>query len=249
MDRRDADLLGDLRLAQPGEVAQMDQAALALVERAESGGEQRSLLAAFVAALEDIEVAVRLVVLCRGVGEGERCPDALCVKGGFDFSLRDPGAVGNLGDRCWTGELCGQLGRARVEPGTKLLQPPWHPHWPGTVAEVALDLAGDVRDDECAEFGAARVEAVDRFDQSDAPDLHQVLVELPARAVAPRQALDERHVLLDQPLAGLQVAVLVVLAEQHTRGFAGSRTTPGRRWRCVRTGPRPHHPTSSFAKK
>src|SRR3954452_1241874 len=140
MDRRDADFLGDLLLAQPCEVAQMDQAALALVERAEAGGEQRSLLAALVAALEDVEVAVPLVVLRRSVGEGKRRPDALGVEGGGDFWLRDPGAVGDLGDGRGASELCGQLGRARVEPGPKLLQAPWHPHRPGTVAEVALDL-------------------------------------------------------------------------------------------------------------
>ena len=89
MDRRDADLLRDLRLAQPLEVPQVQQAALTFVEHAESGGEQRALLAAFVAALEHVEVAMPLVVVRRAVGEGERRTDTLCVECGCDFSLRD----------------------------------------------------------------------------------------------------------------------------------------------------------------
>ena len=213
---------GDLRLAQPLEVPQVEQAALAVVEHAESGGEQRPLLAAFVAALEHVEVAIPLVVLGGCAGEGERCPDALRVEGGCDFSLRDAGAVGDLGDRRRARELRGQLGRARVEPGPDLLQAPRHPHRVGPVAEVALDLTGHVRDHERPELGSPRVEAVDRLDQPDAPDLHEVLVELSACAVPTGEALDERHVLLNQPLASSEVAVLVVLAEQDPRGFAGA---------------------------
>ena len=115
-----------------------------------------------------------------------------------------------------------------MEPGPDLLQAPRHPHRVGPVAEVALDLTGDVRDHERAELGSPRVEAVDRLDQPDAPDLHEVLVELAACAVSTGEALDERHVLLDQPLASSEVAVLVVLAQQDPRGFAGALASPWR---------------------
>ena len=115
-----------------------------------------------------------------------------------------------------------------MEPGPDLLQAPRHPHRVGPVAEVALDLTGHVRDHERPELGSPRVEAVDRLDQPDAPDLHEVLVELSACAVSTGEALDERHVLLDQPLASSEVAVLVVLAQQDPRGFAGALASPWR---------------------
>src|SRR6476659_10209258 len=80
---------------------------------------------------------------------------------------------------------------------------------------MALDLARHVRDREGAELHAPlRIEAVDGLDQADAPDLDEVLVLLASHAVAPRQALDERHVLLDEPIARPQVPVLPVFADQ-----------------------------------
>ena len=72
MDRRDTDLFCDLRLAQPREVAQVQQPALALVEDAEAGRQERTLLALLVAALENVELAVALVVLRLRVRQRER---------------------------------------------------------------------------------------------------------------------------------------------------------------------------------
>src|SRR5947208_15009430 len=118
----------------------MEQTPLALVEHAESPREERPLLTALVAALEDVELAVRLVVLRRGIREGKRRLDALRVEGGCGFSLGDSVAVGDLGDRRRACELRGQLRRARAKPGPELLQAARYPHRPGQVTEVALDL-------------------------------------------------------------------------------------------------------------
>src|SRR4029453_6891432 len=58
------------------------------------------------------------------------------------------------------------------------------------------------------------VEAVDRLDQPDRADLDEILELLAAVRVAPRERAHERHVLLDQLLPRLEVAVLVVAAQQ-----------------------------------
>src|SRR5581483_10643928 len=86
---------------------------------------------------------------------------------------------------------------------------------PAAVAEVALDLADDVRRRVGRQLDAAvEVEAVDRLDQADRADLDEILELLAPERVAPRERAHERHVLLDQLLARLQVALLVVAAEQ-----------------------------------
>src|SRR4029078_5124131 len=61
---------------------------------------------------------------------------------------------------------------------------------------------------------ALEVEAVDRLDQPDRADLDEILELLAAVRVATREGAHEGHVLLDQLLACLQVAVLVVAAQQ-----------------------------------
>src|SRR5204862_20527 len=78
---------------------------------------------------------------------------------------------------------------------------------PAAVAEVALDLADDVRRRVGGQLDAAvHVEAVDRLDQPDRADLDEVFELLAAVGVASGQRAHERHVLLDQLLAGDQVA-------------------------------------------
>src|SRR3954468_19912569 len=110
----------------------------------------------------------------------------------------------------------------------QLLKPPRDLERPGAIADVTLDLAGDVRNREGAELDAPRgIETVDRLDQPDRPDLDEILVLLASHAVSPGEALDERHVLLDQPLARLWVAVLVVLAQERPHGLAARAASAG----------------------
>jgi hypothetical protein len=95
---------------------------------------------------------------------------------------------------------------------------------------VALDLADDVRRRVGRELDAAvEIEAVDRLDQADAADLDEILELLAPVAVAARQGADEREVLLDQLLAGGQVTLLVIAAEEDLVGLAGHHVMPSPR--------------------
>src|SRR5690242_11346281 len=118
-----------------------------------------------------------------------------------------------------------ELSGAAAQPGPKLLQPPRYLDRPASVAEVALDLARDVRNGERPELDSPfRIEAIYGLDQADASHLNEVFVQLPPHAVAAGDALHQRHVLLDEPLASAQVAVFVVLAKERVdRLPAGAR--------------------------
>src|SRR5437868_308108 len=86
---------------------------------------------------------------------------------------------------------------------------------------MPLDLADDVRRRVGRQLDAAvEVEPVDRLDQPDRADLDEILELLAAIRVAPRQRAHERHVLLDQLLARLEIAVLVVAAQENLVGLA-----------------------------
>ena len=88
-------------------------------------------------------------------------------------------------------------------------------HRPAAVAEVALDLADDRRHGVRLERDAAvEVEAVDRLDQPDRADLHQVVERLALAGVAACDRPHERQVLLDQLVARTLVAFLVIRAQQ-----------------------------------
>src|SRR5207244_751473 len=93
---------------------------------------------------------------------------------------------------------------------------------PAAVAEVALDLADDVRRRVRRQLDATpEVEAVDRLDQADGADLDEILELLAPVGVAPRERADERHVVLDQLLPRRAVALLVVAAEEVTVALLG----------------------------
>src|SRR2546430_989863 len=80
---------------------------------------------------------------------------------------------------------------------------------------MSFDLADDVRRGVRRQFDAAvEVEAVDRLDQADCADLDEILELLAAVRVAPRERTDKRHVLLDELLSRLEIALLVVATEQ-----------------------------------
>src|SRR5581483_365442 len=86
---------------------------------------------------------------------------------------------------------------------------------PAAVAEVPLDLADDVRRRVGGQLDPPlEVEAVDRLDQPDRADLDQVVELLAAVGVPPGERAHERHVPLDQLLAGGEIALLVVGAKE-----------------------------------
>src|SRR5918997_2798989 len=100
----------------------------------------------------------------------------------------------------------------------ELLQATGDPHRPALVTEVTFDLTEDVRGRVGGELDLpVYIEAVHRFYQADGGDLDQIVEGLPAACELAGQELGQRKLLLDDPLAGVLVAVLVIAYEQAAR--------------------------------
>ena len=129
-------------------------------------------------------------------------------------------------------ELGPQLLARLLDRQAQLLQVARRPHVPGGVAEVAADLAEDRRHRVAREREpAVGIPAVDRLDEADRGDLHEVVERLGRAAVAQREAAGERHVALDQLFTRTRVA-----ARWRRISRWSSRC---RRLRSVRGGVRP----------
>ena len=228
--------LRDLRLAQPREEPQVKQPPLSRGEHAEAGREDRPLLAELESAVEHAcDLAVAVVALPPGPErqrDGRLNPfESQCL---LDLGLADARVLCDLGDRRRALELRRKLCRAGAQARAQLLEAPRDLDRPSSIPEVALDLSCDRRDREGAEVDAALdVEPVDRLDQPDRSYLDEVLVQLASVAVPPGQALDERHVLLDDAIPCVAVPRLVVFAKERPDGLA-ARWFPSRR-PCART--------------
>src|SRR5581483_667041 len=194
---RDADLLRDLRLRQPFEEAEVQDGPLALVEHAKPGLEQRAVFGDLVLVLELAEGLERVellpVFLAAPLRERQRGVGASGLERLEHLFLLDSRRLGELRDRRRPAELHRQLLDELREPDVQLLKPARHAHRPAAVAEVALDLADDVRRRVGRELDAPRqVEPVDRLDQADRADLHEIVELLAAIRVASRERADER---------------------------------------------------------
>src|ERR1051325_8033127 len=78
-----------------------------------------------------------------------------------------------------------------------------------------------------AQLGAAvEGEAVDRLDQPDRADLDEILELLATVRIPARKRPHERHVLLDQLLARLDVSLLVVAAQEKLVGLVHVASAP-----------------------
>src|SRR5262249_55882025 len=123
--------------------------------------------------------------------------------------------LGQLRDRRRALELGAHVLDQAGEHLVQLLEPTWHVHGPGAVAEVALDLADDGRDGIRPEEDAAlQVEAVDRLDQADRRDLDEVVELLAAAGVAARDRAREGEIGLEELAARRRVPALVVRGEK-----------------------------------
>src|SRR5436190_6480024 len=216
---RDPDLLRDLRLRQSLEEAQVEDQPLALVQRPEPGREHRAILGHLVLRLflpERLQrVELALLVLAapgRKRNRAVRPPTLERLDYGLLLDARRLGQLGNRGRAAELDRLLlDQLRKLDVE----LLEPARDAHRPALVAEVALDLADDVRRRVRGQLDAAvDVEAVDRLDQPDRPDLDEVVELFAPVRVAPGERPDERHVLLDQLVAGCEIAVRVIAPQK-----------------------------------
>ncbi len=111
--------------------------------------------------------------------------------------------AGEVGDRGRAAQLAPQLLARLLDRQAELLQVAGGAHVPGRVAEVAAQLPEDRRDRVAREGEPALgVPAIDGLDEADRCDLHEVVERLGGAAVPQRQAAGERHVALDQLVAG-----------------------------------------------
>src|SRR5919201_5030052 len=216
---RDPHLLGDLRLGQALEEPQVEDLPLPFVQGAEAGREHGPVLRDLVLVLLGAErlqrVNLALLVLARARRKGERAVGATALERLQHLLLADLRRLGELGNRGRAAELDRELLQQPRELDVELLEPARDAHRPAAVAEVALDLADDVRRRVGGQLDAAvDVEAVDRLDQADRADLDEILEMLTAVRVTACEGPHERHVLLDQLLSRLEVALLVVAAQE-----------------------------------
>src|SRR5579864_2825759 len=243
MHLRDPDLLCDLRLRQTVEEPELENHPLAVVERTEAGREHGAVLGDLVLVLlaaDRLERIERVVAFPAAAGrEREGRVRATRFERLEHLFLGRAGRLRELRDRRRAAELHGQLLHQARELHVQLLQPARHAHSPALVAEMTLDLADDVRRRVRRQLDAAlEIEPVDRLDQPDRADLDEILELFATVRVAPRERPHERHVLLDQLLARMQVALFVVLAQEDlvvdarhyaTRAFVmATQTAPSR---------------------
>src|SRR6202000_903226 len=91
---------------------------------------------------------------------------------------------------------------------------------PAGVAEMALELADDGRDRKRAELDpAVGIETVDRAEQAEVGDLHEILQRLVRAVVTPGEAAGHRGELLEQLVAGTAIGVVgggVIDGDRHS---------------------------------
>src|SRR5581483_6408981 len=252
---RDPDLRRDLRLRQPVEEPEAQDRALAVVQHPEARRQDGAVLGDLVGVLLDADRLERVDLLvlpaAKSGGQRQRAVRAPALERLQDLLLLDRRRSRELRDRRRAPQLHGQLFHQTRQLDVQLLEAARDAHGPAAVAEVPLDLADDVRRRVGRQLDAAgQVEAVDRLDQADRADLDQVVELLAAVRVAPRERADERHVLLDQPLARREIAALVVPPQQlpvslvppHRLPYLGIRST---RFRSSTQQPSPRSSTST----
>ena len=129
--------------------------------------------------------------------------------------LLDGGELGELGDRRRPAEARRQLVEDARQADAQLLHPPRHVHRPCPVAEVPADLPHDRRHAVARELDPPRdVEPVDRLDQTERTDLHEVLERLAASGVSPGERPHQRHQLDEELLACRPIPVPVVREQE-----------------------------------
>src|SRR5690348_3649561 len=96
---------------------------------------------------------------------------------------------------------------------------------PRDTAEMASQLAQDRGHGKSGKaIASTAVEAIDRLEQAEARDLHEIVDGLAPIHVSTRKAPGERHEMLDQRLPGASVAVALPALEQRHEGAIRART-------------------------
>ena len=133
--------------------------------------------------------------------------------------------LADLGGRRRAAELARQVLHRVVDLHHALLHPARDVDRPAVVAEVALELAEHRRHGVGGERRLARgVEAIDRLDQPERRDLHEVVERLVRAPVAARHPSRQRQQALHQLLPRRLITVAVVADEQATILLGPART-------------------------
>jgi len=204
-------------LRQLVEEAKLDDAALALVERVQAGGDQRAVLDLLEAGVFDAQLLGERVVspVLERRMQGSSGIRVRGVERVDHLFLLRPGRLGKLGNRGRASELVRELVEDAREADAQLLQAPRDVHRPGLVPEVAPNLADDRRHRVARELDAAiDIEPVDGLDQSEGADLHQILEWLAATRIAIGERSDEWHELEERLIAGSPITFPVIRAEK-----------------------------------
>ncbi len=137
------------------------------------------------------------------------------------------------------GRRCSELGRQPVDDRehacAQLAYRTGNVQRPGAIAIVPAQLADDRRRGVRGQLDlTARIEAIERLEESDPGDLEQVVERLAPLGVACRQRAHETAVALDELLAGGVIAVALPPLDQ-TRFGGGAHGVSARRLpaRCL----------------
>src|SRR5512133_1305527 len=196
----------------------MQDDALARRENAHELLEHRALFGAcesvLVGAQGVAERGVIVVLAAWGVQRG-RSVGAEGLQGLDDVFLVGAHVGGDLGDGRLAAEREREFGPRPLDPHGKFPEVARDTYGPGTVAVVALDLAGDGGDRVAGERNVAcEVEAVDGLDQCQAGDLEQIVEGLGRSLVAACQVSGQGQEALDDHLPVDRVAVVQVALEE-----------------------------------
>jgi hypothetical protein len=196
---RDTELLGDVASTQILDESEIDDLTFALIQRLERAREHHPL------------VAVVEPVWGRFIRLLSRRPGT---KRSGDVVFSDLELARKLGRGRSPTERGPHLGLAAHDPAPQLLHRSRDSYGTAPIAQVALDLADDVRDRECRQLASvSEVETVNCVDEPDRAGLEEVVVVV-ATLVATRERLDEGEVQLDEPLACGDIAFLSIRPEK-----------------------------------
>src|SRR6202042_772889 len=124
-----------------------------------------------------------------------------------DLVQADTQMLGDFRVRGRVAEILDEGGTGFAHPEQQFLHGPLDVDLPALVPEMPLDLPGDARLRVRGQVAAERrVEVVDRLEQPDVADLHQLFFRFRAVPVTARTRADQRTVAEDQSLAGGRAA-------------------------------------------
>ena len=204
---RDAEPRRDLALLEIAEVAKAQRLPFTGVERAQAALDRETIIGG-------VEVVLRPGGI-RCVRKRERRPCLFRTQCFGKFLLVELRRSCQLRRGRVSAQVGGELATRRAHADARLLITPWYPDCAAAIAQVPLDLPEDVRDRERGELDfSVGLETIDRLDEADRPDLHEILETFAAVRIRAGDRHDQRDVRLDQAFSSGEVPLLPIRAQQ-----------------------------------